>query len=137
MFTVYVTFRKPEFQKSGIPESFPWSKWKKNRTQTVTRNSVENTILIAIQYYKCLMNFCFSKILFFISNKMFPIIHIFNYKMFSVIHKNSIYIKTCLINTVAEFKEFERRFKFKPRFKYGWFHLKLNQMFQDLSRRLI
>ena len=39
--------------------------------------------------------------------------------------------------TVAEFKEFERRFKFKPRFKYGWFHLKLYQMFQDLSRRLI
>ena len=24
---------------------------------------------------------------------------------------------------VAEFKEFERRFKFKPRLKYGWFHL--------------
>ena len=22
---------------------------------------------------------------------------------------------------MAEFKEFERRFKFKPRFKYGWF----------------
>ena len=38
---------------------------------------------------------------------------------------------------VTEFKEFERRFKFKPRFKYGWFHLKLYQMFQDLSRRLI
>ena len=44
---------------------------------------------------------------------------------------------------MAEFKEFERRFKFKPRFKfkqrftYGWFHLKLYQMFQDLSRRLI
>ena len=37
---------------------------------------------------------------------------------------------------VAEFKEFERRFKFKPRFKYGWFHLKLYQMFQDLSWRL-
>ena len=36
---------------------------------------------------------------------------------------------------VAEFKEFEQRFKFKPRFKYGWFHLKLYQMFQDLSRR--
>ena len=34
-----------------------------------------------------------------------------------------------------EFKEFERRFKFKPRLKYGWFHLKLYQMFQDLSRR--
>ena len=38
---------------------------------------------------------------------------------------------------VAEFKEFERRFKFKPRFKYGWLHLKLYQMFQDLSRRFI
>ena len=38
---------------------------------------------------------------------------------------------------MAEFKEFERRFKFKPRFKYGWFHLKLYQMFQDLSRRFI
>ena len=38
-------------------------------------------------------------------------------------------------NVVAEFKEFERRFKFKPRFKYGWFNLKLYQMFQDLSRR--
>ena len=37
----------------------------------------------------------------------------------------------------AEFKEFERRFKFKPRLKYGWFHLKLYQMFQDLNRRLI
>ena len=37
---------------------------------------------------------------------------------------------------VAVFKEFELRFKFKPRFKYGWFHLKLYQMFQDLSRRL-
>ena len=36
---------------------------------------------------------------------------------------------------VAEFKEFERRFKFKPRFKYGWVHLKLYQMFQDLIRR--
>ena len=38
---------------------------------------------------------------------------------------------------VAEFKEFKRRFKFKPRLKYGWFHLKLYQMFQDLSRRLL
>ena len=38
---------------------------------------------------------------------------------------------------VTEFKEFERRFKFKPRFKFGWFHLKLYQMFQDLSQRLI
>ena len=39
--------------------------------------------------------------------------------------------------SVAEFKEFERRFKFKPRFKYGWFHLKFYQMFQDLSRCLV
>ena len=33
--------------------------------------------------------------------------------------------------SVAEFKEFE------PRLNYGWFHLKLYQMFQDLSRRSI
>ena len=33
----------------------------------------------------------------------------------------------------AEFNEFERRFKFKPRLKYGWYQL--YQMFQDLSRR--
>ena len=46
--------------------------------------------------------------------------------------RNSIFSRA-----VAEFKEFERRFKFKPRFKYGWFHLKLHQMFQDLSRRFI
>ena len=39
------------------------------------------------------------------------------------------------MRTLADFKEFERRFKFKPRLKYGWFHLKLYQMFQDLSRR--
>ena len=37
---------------------------------------------------------------------------------------------------MAEIKEFERRFKFKPRLKYGWFHLKLYQMFQDLNRVL-
>ena len=41
------------------------------------------------------------------------------------------------ISTVTEFKEFERRFKFKPRFKYGWFPLKLYQMFQYLNRHLI
>ena len=38
---------------------------------------------------------------------------------------------------VAEFKEFERRFKFKLRFKYGWFHFKLYRMFKDLSRHLV
>ena len=37
----------------------------------------------------------------------------------------------------AEFKEAEPRLKFKPRLKYGWFHLKLYSIFQDLSRRLI
>ena len=37
----------------------------------------------------------------------------------------------------AEFKEFEPRLKFKPQLKYGWFHLKLYSMFQDLSRRSI
>ena len=46
-------------------------------------------------------------------------------------------IQCILMYRVAEFKEFERRIKFKPRFKYGWFHFKLYQMFQDLSRRLI
>ena len=35
------------------------------------------------------------------------------------------------IQTEAEFKEFE------PRLKYGWFHLKLYSIFQDLSRRSI
>ena len=50
-------------------------------------------------------------------------------KYFFIVHKNN--------KSVAEFKEFERRFKFKPRFKFGWFHLKLYQVFQDLSRRLI
>ena len=45
--------------------------------------------------------------------------------------------KCIYLKSVAEFKEFERRFKFKPWLKYGWFHLKFYQMFQDLSRRLI
>ena len=38
------------------------------------------------------------------------------------------------IQPEAEFKKFERRLKFKPRLKYGCFHLKLYLMFQDLSR---
>ena len=46
------------------------------------------------------------------------------------------FVFRCIV-PVLEFKKFERRFKFKPRLKYGWFHLKLYQMFQDLSRRLI
>ena len=43
---------------------------------------------------------------------------------------------TRFMQPVVEFKEFERRFKFNSRLKYGWFHLKLYQMFQDLSRVL-
>ena len=34
-------------------------------------------------------------------------------------------------NSETEFKQFE------PRLKYGWFHLKLYLIFQDLSRRSI
>ena len=37
----------------------------------------------------------------------------------------------------VKFKEFEPRLTFKPRLKYGWFHLKLYSIFQDLSRRSI
>ena len=37
----------------------------------------------------------------------------------------------------SEFKEFEPQLKFKPPLKYGWFHLKLYSIFQDLSRHLI
>ena len=32
-------------------------------------------------------------------------------------------------NLETEFKEFERRLKFKLRLKYSWFHLKLYSMF--------
>ena len=34
-------------------------------------------------------------------------------------------------------KKFERRLIFKPGLKYGWIHLKLYSIFQDLSRRSI
>ena len=37
-------------------------------------------------------------------------------------------------NPEAKFKEFEPRIKFETRLKYGWLHLKLYSMFQDLSR---
>ena len=40
-------------------------------------------------------------------------------------------------STEVEIKEFEPQLKFKTRLKYGWFHLKLYSMFQDLSRRSI
>ena len=41
------------------------------------------------------------------------------------------------MKTEVEFKEFEPRLKFKMRLKYGWFHLKLYLIFEDLSRRSI
>jgi len=37
--------------------------------------------------------------------------------------------------SVAEYKEFEPRLKFKLGLKYCWFFLKLYSVFQDLSRR--
>ena len=37
----------------------------------------------------------------------------------------------------AVFKELGPRLKFKSWLKYGWFHLKLYSMFQDLNWRLI
>ena len=41
------------------------------------------------------------------------------------------------VDPEAEFKEFEQRFKFKPRLKFWWLHLNLNWIFPDLSRRSI
>ena len=40
-------------------------------------------------------------------------------------------------NSEAEFKEFEPWLKFQTQLKYGWFHLKLYSILQDLSRRSI
>ena len=34
----------------------------------------------------------------------------------------------------TEFNKFEPRLKYKPGLKYGWFHLKLYSIFQNLSR---
>ena len=45
-----------------------------------------------------------------------------------------MYLHVC---SEADFKEFEPRPKQKPRLKYGWFHLKLYSIFQDLSWRSI
>ena len=42
-----------------------------------------------------------------------------------------------LIHLEAEFKEFEPWLKLKLRLKYGWFHLNLYSIFQDLNRRSI
>ena len=62
------------------------------------------------------------------SLKCYRVLHLEN---FSFIAENRI------IQPEAEFKEFEPRLKFKSRLKYGWFHLKLYSIFQDLSRRSI
>ena len=44
---------------------------------------------------------------------------------------------TICLQPESEFKEYEPRLKLKPRLKYGWFHLKLYLIFQDLGRRSI
>ena len=49
----------------------------------------------------------------------------------------SLHSSTCKLQFEAELKKFEPRLKFKPRLKYGWFHIKSYSMFQDLSRRSI
>ena len=49
--------------------------------------------------------------------------------------------ETCIVakhpSSLFRVKEFDPRLKFKPRLKYGLFHLKLYSIFQDLSRRSI
>ena len=50
---------------------------------------------------------------------------------------NILFSYTSLLFPKADLKKFEPRLKFKPRLKYGWFHLKLYSIFQDLSRRSI
>ena len=60
---------------------------------------------------------------------------IFNYLIqftMSTIHHTCSTGSNWIYYEFLNYSEFERRFKFKPRLKYGWFHLKLYQMFQDL-----
>jgi len=57
--------------------------------------------------------------------------------MFVIISSLAIFLSIRIFTSEAEFKEFEQRLKFKPRLKYGWFHLKMYYIFQDLSRRSI
>ena len=57
--------------------------------------------------------------------------------MFVIISSLAILLSIRIFTSEAEFKEFEQRLKFKPRLKYGWFHLKMYYIFQDLSRRSI
>ena len=51
-----------------------------------------------------------------ISNITINIMH--SYKGLAPCGQLTVYTSDCK-RTVAEFKEFKRRFKFKPRFKYG------------------
>ena len=51
--------------------------------------------------------------------------------------RKNLICKFYKIESEAEFKKFEPRLKFKLRLKYGWFHLKLYSILQDLSRRSI
>ena len=57
--------------------------------------------------------------------------------MFVIISSLAILLSIRIFTSEAEFKDFEQRLKFKPRLKYGWFHLKMYYIFQDLSRRSI
>ena len=55
-------------------------------------------------------------------------------KMFVIISSLAILLSIRILTSEAEFKEFEQRLKFKPRLKYGWFHLKMDYIFQDLLK---
>ena len=65
--------------------------------------------------------------------------HLFflNYSKFWTLRENTNKNEPTKGTLEAEFKEFEPLLKFETRLKYGWFHVKLFSMFQDLSRRSI
>ncbi len=48
--------------------------------------------------------------------------------------RKRIVTPSCCVGSSESESEFK---EFKPRHKYSWFHFKLYQIFQDLSRRLI
>ena len=53
--------------------------------------------------------------------------------MFIGLFKLKKYHPISVFSPEAGFEEFEPRFKFKLRLKYGWFHLKLYSIFQVLA----
>ena len=72
---------------------------------------------------------------FFISR--IPDIAMFEWHPFTISSApegKTIYKRDCKLNLNLLFSQW---IKFEPRLKYGWFHLKLYSMFQDLSRRSI